>query len=366
MPRKIQYTKKRIVQVAIDIIRKDGASFLSSRSISKALGCSISPIFRTYSTMDDLLEDVRKEVERIFLQYVSDVCSFHPAFKEFGMRLIRFSKLEPKLFCFMFLETKVRNEAVDNVAKQCLEQTKVTCGITSEQAQYLYSQSWPYVVGLAALCNKGSGIFTEEYVSYSLSMQFAALITLIKSGIDVPNIEPHLIPEGENVFLRKWHESDAAELYSFSKDSELLTYSGWHPHKNEDESRDIIRRYLSRDAIWAVVEKESGRIVGGIGYEAGANCLLDIADDEAEVGYWIPKPFWSQELCLEALGLLIGHCRNLGIFKALYSAYRLDHQEYGEVLEKSGFIACSTGAKCPALMPAADKGFRVMKLDLSE
>ena len=113
MPRKVQYTKEQIVQVAIDIIRKDGTSALSSRSISKALGCSISPIFRTYSSMEELMDDVRKKAEKIFIDYVSDVYDYTPAFKEFGMRLIRFSKMEPNLFFFMFLDMGSKNDSVD-------------------------------------------------------------------------------------------------------------------------------------------------------------------------------------------------------------------------------------------------------------
>lgn len=337
MSRKVLYTKQQIVLVAIEIIRKEGSSNLSSRSIGKALGCSVSPIFRTYSTMDDLLADVRKEVEQIFLQYVSDVCDFHPAFKEFGMRLIRFSKLEPRLFAFMFLESEGRREYVDEVARRCLEQTKVECGITSEQAEYLYSQSWPYVLGLASLCNKDPGIFTEEYVSYSLSMQFAALIGLVKSGRTVENIEPRLVTEGKMVFLRKWHETDSAVLFAFCHDPELLAFPGWHPFRDEDESRDVICRVLSREASWAIALQDTGKLVGSIGYRTSATSRLHLADDEAEALFWVPKQYRTPELCIEALGLLVAHCRKLGIFRTLYCQYPAALPDIGEFLLGSGF-----------------------------
>ncbi|MGN1214918.1 MAG: GNAT family N-acetyltransferase [Candidatus Cryptobacteroides sp.] len=353
MARKVLYTKRQIVLVAIDIIRKEGSSNLSSRSIGKALGCSVSPIFRTYSTMEDLLADVRKEVEQFFLKYVSDVCEFHPAFKEFGMRLIRFSKLEPKLFSFMFLEYEGQSEYVDEVARKCLEQTKVECGITSAQAEYLYSQSWPYVVGLASLCNKDPGIFTEEYVSYSLSMQFAALIGLVKSGKAVENVEPRLVPEGERVFLRKWHEADSSNLFAFSHDPELLAFPGWHPLRDEAESRDVIRRVLSREASWAIALQDTGKLIGNIGYRTSVTSRLPLADDEAEVVFWIPKQYRTSELCIESVDLLLGHCRKIGIFRTLYCQFPAALPDIGTILLGSGFSYPQSAGLSDGSVPSA-------------
>ena len=365
MPRKVQYTKEQIVQVAIDIIRKDGTSALSSRSISKALGCSISPIFRTYSSMEELMDDVRKKAEKIFIDYVSDVYDYTPAFKEFGMRLIRFSKMEPNLFFFMFLDMGSKNDSVDEIARKCLHQIIVAYGITMDQAEYLYSQTWPFVLGLAQLCNKNPGIFTKEYVSLSLSMQFAALLTLIKSGGGVLNIEPRLIPEGERVFLRRWHDSDTDELFALASDPDVGPRAGWKPHTSIEESSEIIRRYLSNPGTFAIVLKETGAIVGCIGYHIAAKSNIPIAPDENEVGYWIAKPYWNRGLCTEALGLLIEHCKRLKMFRNMYGTHFLDNPASGRVMEKCGFTDTGVRRNCPSLAIGSDKEVRVMKLEIS-
>ena len=40
------------------------------------------------------------------------------------------------------------------------------------------------------LCNKNPEVYTDERISLSLSTQFMAQLTLIKSGREVVNIEP--------------------------------------------------------------------------------------------------------------------------------------------------------------------------------
>lgn len=48
--------------------------------------------------MEELLGEVRKTAQIQFMNYVADSVKYVPAFKEFGMRLIRFSREEPELY----------------------------------------------------------------------------------------------------------------------------------------------------------------------------------------------------------------------------------------------------------------------------
>lgn len=195
MPKQVQYTKHDIVNASIEIIRSQGSEALTARAIGKRLECSVGPVFRTFDNMDDLMVSVREKAEDIISKYVAESVGYRPAFKELGMRLIRFAKEEPNLFHFLFLDKGARCYSVDNIAKECLRQTASDFELTEEQAEYVYEQSWPYTCGLALLCSRNPEQYTEKSISKLFTTQFIALLMLIKSNRDVIDIIPQPIVE---------------------------------------------------------------------------------------------------------------------------------------------------------------------------
>ena len=64
---------------------------------------------------------------------------------------------------------------------------------------------------------------------------------------------------------------------------------------------------------------------------------IGIAEGEAEVGYWIGKPFWNQGYCTEALREMIDYCFNSKGFLTLWADHFVDNPASGKVMEKCGF-----------------------------
>jgi len=192
MPKAVFFNKEKITKAVIDLIRTDGSETLTSRAIGKKLGCSVSPLFREYKNMEDIHGDARKAAEKIFTDYLADSVLYDPAFKEFGIRLIRFSKEEPNLFHYLFLEKGGSGEVAHAIALECLKQTAATFGLTPEQTEQIFEQEWTFACGLAMLCNKNPEDYPAERISQMLSAQFMAQLTLIKSGRQVINIEPKI------------------------------------------------------------------------------------------------------------------------------------------------------------------------------
>jgi RimJ/RimL family protein N-acetyltransferase len=48
------------------------------------------------------------------------------------------------------------------------------------------------------------------------------------------------------------------------------------------------------DVVFAIVLKAGGELIGAIGL------VLKLNQENAELGYWIGKPFWGQGYCTEA------------------------------------------------------------------
>ncbi len=168
------------------------------------------------------------------------------------------------------------------------------------------------------------------------------------------------------ISLRRWRESDASELYLLAKDPEMDPRAGWPPHQSEKESLDAIRKYFTNEITWAVILKETGAIIGCAGYHLPKKANLPLKENEAEVGYWIARPYWNQGLCTEALSMVIGHCRKLGTITILFGEHFTDNPASGRVMEKCGFTDTGERRKCPSLLVGAEKEVRVLTLNLQQ
>ena len=112
------------------------------------------------------------------------------------------------------------------------------------------------------------------------------------------------LPETERLILRPWSEEDAEECYRYAKDPDVGPAAGWPVHTSVENSREIIRNVLSKPETYAIVLKETGLPVGSIGLHRND---LATGDDEAELGYWLGKPYWGQGIVPEAARELLRH-----------------------------------------------------------
>ncbi|MGI6734392.1 MAG: GNAT family N-acetyltransferase [Anaerovoracaceae bacterium] len=118
------------------------------------------------------------------------------------------------------------------------------------------------------------------------------------------NLKPETI-ETERLILRGFTLEDAADLYDYAKNPNVGPHGGWKPHESIEESRKIIKDlFLANYHIWAMVDKESGKVIGSIGYEEDTKrpetgCM--------ELGYAMAEKFWGRGLMTEAAKAVIRH-----------------------------------------------------------
>lgn len=197
MPRSAFFSKETISAAGLEIIRRQGVDALTARALGKQLGCSLSPIFTVFEDMDEIKVAVRQAAAALFSDYVKDVLDYQPAFKEYGMRLIRFAKREQNVFQ-LFLERG--NSLLDNapvMALNCLDEIKESYQLTDEQVLILYRQLWAFTCGIAVLATQSPEDYPEELISGMISTQFLSTLSFLKSGRPLVNVTPHLKVEGE-------------------------------------------------------------------------------------------------------------------------------------------------------------------------
>ena len=107
--------------------------------------------------------------------------------------------------------------------------------------------------------------------------------------------------------LRRLTMRDAADIYHYSRDTEVARHVLWDAHRSISDSRDYIRymlrRYRSHEpASWGIEWRQTGEIIGTIGF-----MWIQSDNSAAEVGYSLSRDFWNRGIMTEALEAVIGH-----------------------------------------------------------
>ena len=171
--------------------------------------------------------------------------------------------------------------------------------------------------------------------------------------------------ETKRISLRPWLDSDAETLYKYASDPDVGPRAGWPPHKSVEESLEVIRNVFNKDTTtWAIVLKETGEVIGAMGYGASCDCKLPTREGEPIVGYWVAKLYWNQGICTEALQLMLDHIRTTTDIQSLLSGHFVDNPASGRVMEKCGFVP--TGEECfdESQYMGEGRPIRVLRLEL--
>ena len=145
--------------------------------------------------------------------------------------------------------------------------------------------------------------------------------------------------ETDRLILRSWQDSDAEALFKYAQDPDIGPIAGWAPHMSVEYSREIIRTVFAAPEIYAVVLKESGEPIGCCGLvSANGFSSAESNGDEAEIGYWIGKPYWGKGLIPEAVKALLARAFYDLKLDAVWCAYYEGNIKSMRVCEKCGFI----------------------------
>ena len=167
----------------------------------------------------------------------------------------------------------------------------------------------------------------------------------------------------ERITLRHWLDTDAEALYKYASEPEVGLRAGWSPHKQEQESWEIIRNVFTTPTTWAIAWNETGEAIGAMGYGPSCECSLPSRDGEPTVGYWVGRPYWGKGICTEALHLMISYIRQTTNIKSLISGHFIDNPASGRVMEKCGFLPTGETAFDNNLYEGENKPIRVLRLE---
>ena len=170
--------------------------------------------------------------------------------------------------------------------------------------------------------------------------------------------------ESDRILLRHWKESDANDLYEAAKNPNIGLNAGWTPHKDINESKEIIKTIFNNDSVYAIELKTNEKGIGCIGYLTNDKSnLKNLKENEVEVGYWISEDYWNKGICTEALKLLIKYCFDIKKYNIIWGTYFLDNLASGRVMEKCGFQKTKDQIYLENLKEGNNRLVQIMKLE---
>ena len=117
--------------------------------------------------------------------------------------------------------------------------------------------------------------------------------------------------ETDRLILRPWRETMPRLFISTLLTLQSVWLQVGLPHTSVENSSEIIRTVFSAPETYAVVLKETDEPVGccGIMFSNSLHAA-EMQTNEAEIGYWIGKPYWGQGLIPEGVKALLSRCFN--------------------------------------------------------
>ena len=204
MPPKPKYTRDEVIQAAFELTEKKGILNVTARDVGKRLGTTPTPIFTYFNGMDELKEAVYQKALRESTDYISECINYTPAFKEFGLRWIRYAYEHPNIYRMVYLFEGVQKPVIGFVNGDLVDALKPMkyevmnyFKLGDEQARILVNEMLIYAQGIATLCIQ-TGEYNEDNVNLSIGRVCVSLVNGLKleeRNIDVEvamNMMQHL------------------------------------------------------------------------------------------------------------------------------------------------------------------------------
>ena len=115
--------------------------------------------------------------------------------------------------------------------------------------------------------------------------------------IDITNV----VLTTDRLTLRPWRESDLNDFYEYASVDGVGQMAGWNPHRNAEESKMILSRFIEGKHVFAV--EHQGKVIGSLGIEEYSEKNYPQLDSlqGREIGYVLSKAYWGRGLMPEAV-----------------------------------------------------------------
>lgn len=188
MPPAIRFSRESVLNAAYGLVRREGPAALNARAVARELGGSTQPIFRLFTGMEELHQEVvtladanirssmRQRAEHSSSPYLS-VC----------MSYLLFARDEPQLFKLLFMRDRTKDGSAKLEYKHSwgFSIIEKSMGVDHETAVKLYERTFFHTHGLAVcIATKYMPCMSEEQMEVLLSDNLKAAASYLNISLE--------------------------------------------------------------------------------------------------------------------------------------------------------------------------------------
>lgn len=146
--------------------------------------------------------------------------------------------------------------------------------------------------------------------------------------------------ETKRLLLRAFKAEDLNDFFEYASQDGVGEMAGWKHHESIEESAEILNRFIKVDKTFAIVLKQSGKVIGSLGVEEYGmeEALSEFFDYQGrEIGFVLAKKHWGKGLMPEAVTAVIDYLFNTCNLDFLTCGYYDFNSQSKRVQEKCGF-----------------------------
>ncbi len=156
MPAILEIKNDKVIKTAVKMVNEKGWDAVNARSLAKELGISTKPLYRLYSSMDEIKEGIYKEIYRQYDVFINSRIDSSKALLTLAIAYVEFAQKYKNLFKSLFLSNNLKWQSLDNVLDEKWNQSTIINLVNKhkmsfEDAKNLFMNYWLYVNGLATL-----------------------------------------------------------------------------------------------------------------------------------------------------------------------------------------------------------------------
>ncbi|MGI5894567.1 MAG: GNAT family N-acetyltransferase [Candidatus Merdivicinus sp.] len=150
--------------------------------------------------------------------------------------------------------------------------------------------------------------------------------------------------ETERLLLRRFEIGDLHDFSEYAVSPEVGPAAGWKPHESVEESQKILDEFIAGEDVWAIVWKETGKVIGSIGLHEESK--RSPSADTRMLGYVLSRDYWGRGIMTEAARRMIAYAFEECGLELLSVQHFSFNNRSRRVIEKCGFTYEGTLRRC--------------------
>lgn len=145
--------------------------------------------------------------------------------------------------------------------------------------------------------------------------------------------------ETERTVLRNFSNEDLQDVFAYCKYKSVGDNAGWVAHKNKDDSKIVLDKWISNPNQLAIVDKESRNVIGHITINEDSE---DGRDDTKELGFALHPDYQRKGIMSEVVAEVLDYLFHHNI-ECVWACCFKENIASKTLIEKIGFILQQEG-----------------------